>query len=215
MQRLREHMQMYGFNTLSTAELLAYLLSFDPTQREPVSLACSILETYGVKGLRNADCDELCKSIGLSLEQAQDLKVICELTERFAIAEPRHPVRITSSADAANLLRPFMMHLDHEELRVLLLDTKNQVIANLLLYSGTVNSSVVRVAEIFKPAIARNCPHIIVGHNHPSMNPTESVEDREFTQQLVEAGKLLEIEVLDHIIIGNPRYVSLKERMLW
>jgi len=108
-----------------------------------------------------------------------------------------------------------MMHLDHEEMHVLILDTKNQVIEKIRSYKGTVNSSVLRVAEIFRPAIIRNCPGVIVSHNHPSGDPTPSPEDIEVTHQLVSAGRLLDIELLDHIIIGNPRYVSLKERLKW
>jgi DNA repair protein RadC len=106
--------------------------------------------------------------------------------------------------------------LDHEELRVLLLDTKNQVVGNLLLYQGTINSSVLRVAEIFRPAVARKCPNIIVCHNHPSGDPTPSPEDLTVTEQLVQAGKFLDIDVLDHLIIGkDSRFVSLKERLRW
>jgi DNA repair protein RadC len=100
-------------------------------------------------------------------------------------------------------------------MRVLVLDTKNYVLANVLMYRGTINSSVLRVAEIFRPAITRKAANIIVCHNHPSGDMTPSPEDLDVTKQLVEAGKALEIEVLDHIIIGNPRYVSLKERMRW
>ena len=94
-------------------------------------------------------------------------------------------------------------------------DTKHHVVANILLYTGTVASSVLRTAEIFRPAIARNSPSILVAHNHPSGDPCASSEDYEVTRQLVEAGKVLDIEVLDHLVIGNPRYVSLKEKMPW
>src|SRR6266571_4802009 len=108
-----------------------------------------------------------------------------------------------------------MTHLDHEQMRILILDTKNQVIENISRYQGTVNSSVLRAAEIFRPAIIRNCPGVIVCHNHPSGDPTPSPEDIAVTEQLVEAGKVLDIDLLDHLVIGNHRFVSLKERLRW
>ena len=108
-----------------------------------------------------------------------------------------------------------MSFLEQEHLRVMLLNTKNQVLGISQVYIGNVNTSVVRAAEVFRPAIRQNCPSIIVVHNHPSGDPTPSPEDVAVTQQLVEAGKLLDIEMLDHIVIGSGnRFVSLKERGL-
>ncbi len=89
------------------------------------------------------------------------------------------------------------------------------MVANILLYQGSVNSSVVRVAEVYRPAIVRNCPALIAAHFHPSLDPSPSPEDREVTQQLVEAGQLLDIELVDHLILGNPGYVSLRAVMRW
>jgi len=102
-----------------------------------------------------------------------------------------------------------MSHLDHEEFRALVLDTKNRVVANTPLYRGTVNNSVLRASEVFRQAVVRNCPGILVAHNHPSSDPSSSPEDIEVTRQLVEAGKVLDIDLLDHIIVGNPRFTSL------
>ena len=100
-------------------------------------------------------------------------------------------------------------------MRILVLDTKNQVVDNINRYRGTVNSSVLRAAEIFRPAIMCNCPGVIIYHNHPSGDPTPSPEDISVTEQLVEAGRVLDIELVDHLVIGNHRFVSLKERMRW
>src|SRR5438270_2777246 len=102
-----------------------------------------------------------------------------------------------------------------EQMRILILDTKNQVIENIQRYQGTVNSSVLRAAEVYRPAILRNCPGVIICHNHPSGDPTPSPEDIAVTQQLVQAGQQLDIELVDHLIIGNHRFVSLKERLNW
>jgi DNA repair protein RadC len=214
MERLKQQLQMDGARTLSTAELLAYLLFNGARRHDPLVSACKLLNTYGVKRLRNAAIAELC-SDGLSRTQAQRLSAICELAHRFAFVEPGELPSIVSANDAAAILKPLMLHLEHEEFRVLVLDTKHCVVANVLLYTGTVNSSTLRVAEVFRPAIVRNSPNIIVAHNHPSGDPHASPEDCEVTRQLVEAGRVLDIDVLDHLIIGNPRYVSLKERMQW
>src|SRR5436305_10162991 len=111
---------------------------------------------------------------------------------------------------------PEMAHLDHEEMRVMVLDTRNSVVANLLLYQGTVNSSVLRASEIFRPAVTRKCPGIIICHNHPSGDPTPSPEDIAVTEQLVHAGNVLDVDLIDHLVIGqNNRFVSLKEQLRW
>jgi len=214
MKRLKQQLQMYGASMLSTAELLAYLLANGATKSDPLEVACRLLNSYGLKRLRNAEIAELCRD-GLSPAQAQRLNALCELAHRLALVDPDERPCILSADDAAAILRPLMMHLEHEEFRVLVLDTKHRVLANVLLYTGTVASSAIRVAEIFRPAIARNSPNILVAHNHPSGDPGASPEDYEVTRQLVEAGKVLDIEVLDHLVIGNPRYVSLKEKMPW
>ncbi len=100
-------------------------------------------------------------------------------------------------------------------MHILVLDTKNHLIERVKQYKGTVYSSATRISEVFRPAIIRNCPHIIVCHNHPSGDPAPSPEDIEFTRQMIKAADLLEIDLLDHLVIGNPRYVSLKERLHW
>ena len=107
-----------------------------------------------------------------------------------------------------------MSHLQREELRVLLLDTRHRVVHVQTVYVGSTNASLIRVAEVFQEAVTRNCPALVVAHNHPSGDPTPSPEDVQVTRELVEAGRLLDIEVLDHLVIGQGRYVSLKERGL-
>ncbi len=111
---------------------------------------------------------------------------------------------------------PEMAYLDHEEMRVLVLDTKNYVVVNMLLYQGTVNSSVLRAAEIFRLAVTRKCPGVLIAHNHPSGDPTPSPEDIAVTEQLVQASQVLDIEFVDHLVIGkNDRFISLKEKLRW
>ncbi len=210
---VKEHLQMYGASTLSTLELLTYVLGSHARRQEAHTVVENLLATYSLSQLQATDWADLCNTGGLSKAQAQRLNVVCELARRLASAEPDRRIQIKSSADAAALLKPMMMFLDHEEMRVLVLDTRNHVVANVLLYTGTVNSSVLRSAEIFRSAINRNCPSIIVAHNHPSGDPTPSSDDIEVTQQLTAAGRLLDIELLDHLVIGGARFTSLKQHL--
>ena len=121
---------------------------------------------------------------------------------------------INCPQDVFNLLGPEMQGLAQEQLRVLLLNTRNGVMAQRIVYQGNVNSSIVRPAEVFRAAIIDSAPSIIISHNHPSQDPTPSPEDVKITRDLVQGGKLLGIDVLDHIVIGGSRYVSLKEQKL-
>ena len=122
--------------------------------------------------------------------------------------------RIGNADDVAALLRPEMQDLAQEQLRVLLLDTKNHVIAHRVIYQGNVNSSMVRPAEVLRPAIVESATSIIIAHNHPSGDPTASAQDVDISIQLSKAAKLMEIDLLDHVIIGRPGHVSLKEQCL-
>ncbi|UCG83528.1 MAG: hypothetical protein JSW38_01535, partial [Dehalococcoidia bacterium] len=121
---------------------------------------------------------------------------------------------VRSPEDIANLLQAEMAFLEQEELRLVLLNGKNQVLSIPQLYKGSVNTSQVRVSELFRDAVRENCPALVVVHNHPSGDPTPSPDDIQITEQMVNSGKLLDIEVLDHIIIGQQGYISLKERGL-
>jgi DNA repair protein RadC len=121
---------------------------------------------------------------------------------------------VHSPADAAALVQYEMSALEQEELRVLLLDIRNRVLDTVTVYRGSINSSQVRVGELFRTAIRRNAASIIVIHNHPSGDPTPSPDDVAVTRAMTQAGKLLDIEVLDHLVIGRGRFVSLKDRGL-
>ena len=136
-----------------------------------------------------------------------------ELNERL-YARPSERPSISSPADAANILQCFIGALDHEEMWVMNLDTRNRVMSLVALYKGSVNSSQVRVGEIFRQAITDNAPSILVAHNHPSGECTPSPDDVSVTRAIVQAGKLLDIECLDHLVIAGGGYVSLKERGL-
>jgi DNA repair protein RadC len=215
-ERPRERMLHYGPQALSPTELLAIILRTGTARDNVIELAGNLLNKYGgLKGLMRADIGELCAEYGLGEAKATQLKAALEIGRRLGMQQNEEKFQIKSPADAANLLMPDMTYLDHEQMRILVLDTKNQVVENISRYQGTVNSSVLRAAEIFRPAVIRNCPAVIVCHNHPSGDPTPSPEDLQVTSQLVEAGKVLDIELVDHLVIGNHKFVSLKEQLRW
>ena len=147
-----------------------------------------------------------------------NLALLGELAARYEVAfQPERPAEmptINCPQDVHNLLGPEMSALAQEQLRVLLLNTRNHVLGQRVIYQGNVNSSVIRPAEVFRPAVIGSAPSIIISHNHPSKDPTPSPEDVSITRELVQAGKLLGIDLLDHVVIGGDRWVSLKERKL-
>jgi DNA repair protein RadC len=166
----------------------------------------------GLAGLARASPPELMAERGLGLAKTAQLKAALELGRRLLVESPADRPQIRSPADAANLLISEMGLLEQEQLRVILLDTKNRVLEMPTIYVGSLNTSLIRVGELFREAIRANCASLIVVHNHPSGDPTPSPEDVAVTRQIVEAGKLLDVDVLDHLIIGQQRFVSLKER---
>jgi DNA repair protein RadC len=214
-ERPRERLLHYGAEALSTPELMAILLRTGSRGENVLDLATRLLADFGgLGGLSRATLSELSAFKGVGPAKAAQLKAGLEMGRRLLIAAPHERPQITSPADAANLLMLEMSHLEQEHLRVLLLDTKNHVLASPVIYKGNVNTSVIRIAELFREAIRHNSTALIIAHNHPSGDPTPSPEDIRVTRQIVEAGNLVDIEVLDHLIIGQGRYVSLKERGL-
>ena len=214
-ERPRERLERYGAGALQTAELLAIILRTGVQGENVIDVSMRLLRDFGgLAGLMAADLPDLCRAHGLGLAKASQLKAALEIASRLAALGPEQRPRINSPADVAKLLMLEMAYLAQEQLRVLCLDTKNHVVAQQTVYQGTVNSSAVRVAEVFRPAISRTCPSVIVVHNHPSGDPTPSPEDVRTTEQLRKAGELLDIELLDHIVIGRNAHVSLKERGL-
>jgi DNA repair protein RadC len=215
-ERPRERLRHFGSQALSTAELLAIVLRTGTRGDNALEMANKLLTKYGgLSGLVRADFAELCAEHGLGEAKTAQIKAALEIGRRLGLLQPDARYKIRTPLDAANLVMLDMAHLDTEQMLILLLDTKSQLIEKVSRYQGTVNSSVMRVAEIFRPAIIRNCPGFVLCHNHPSGDPTPSPDDIEATKQLVAAGRLLEIELVDHIIIGNQRFVSLKEHMQW
>jgi len=209
--RIRE----VGASALSDAELLSILLRNGTPGMSAMQLAQKVLiEHGGWRGLQRVDIETLCQSYGIGDTKASVLKASLELARRLLLAEQIQRMQIKSPTDAAQLLMLEMSHLDQEHMRTVLLDTKNRVQAITTVYVGSLNASMVRVGELFKDAVRRNSAAIIIVHNHPSGDPTPSPEDVLVTREIVSAGKLLDIDVLDHLVIGEGRWVSMRERGL-
>jgi len=214
-ERPRERLEHYGPSALSSAELLAIILRVGTKDENVIRLAQRLLTTYGgLVGLAQAPFSEMMEIKGLGEAKITQLKAAFELGRRLLVAAPHERPLVKSPADAANLLMMEMGLLEQEHLRTVLLDSKNQVLKVHTVYIGSLNTAVVRVGELFREAIRLNCAALIVAHNHPSGDPTPSSEDVYVTRQIVEAGKLLNIDVLDHLVICQARWVSLKERGL-
>jgi DNA repair protein RadC len=217
-ERPRERLMHYGASALHTRELLAILLRTGVQGCSVLELSDRLLNEFGgLRGLSQASVAEITRTMhGLGPAKAAQVLAALELGQRAATLKPEERPQVKSPGDAANLLMNDMAYFQQEHLRVLLLDTKNYVLNNWRqsLYKGSLNSSVVRVAEVFREAIRSNAAAIIVAHNHPSGDPTPSPEDIRVTRDIRQAGQLLDIELLDHLVIGAQRYVSMKERGL-
>lgn len=198
-----------GASALSTTELLAILLGNPHQLQDAASLLAAFDDLVGVARAPSA---ELQQQPGVGATTAARIKAAFELGRRLIVERPKSLPQVRSPADAANLVMPEMNLLEQEHLRTILLDTKNHVLGIPTIYIGSVNTTMIRISELFREAIRRQCPSIIIVHNHPSGSPDPSPEDVTVTRQAVEAGKLLDIEVMDHIILGFNRFVSLKER---
>jgi DNA repair protein RadC len=214
-ERPRERLGRVGEGALSTAELLAIILRVGVGGESALDLARRLLATYdGLPGLARASFAELRAERGLGNAKTAQLKAALELGRRMLLATPEDRFVVRSPSDVAQLLMAEMAHLEQEHFRVLYLDTRNRLLGSQTVYVGSLNASHIRVAEVFRDAVKRNCAAIIVTHNHPSGDPSPSPEDVEVTRQLVAAGNLLSIELLDHLVIGQQRFVSLRERGL-
>ena len=214
-ERPRERLVALGPQALSKAELIAILLRVGVHGENAVQVGERLLKCFGgLAGLHRASLEELTNQHGIGAAKAAQIKAAIELGRRLAVEAPEERPVINSPEDAAALVRYEMAAFEDEHLRVLLLDTRNHVIDIVEVYHASVNTSQVRVGEVFKAAIRRNATAVIIVHNHPSGDPTPSPDDLAVTRACVEAGKLLDIEVLDHLVIGQGRYVSMKERGL-
>jgi DNA repair protein RadC len=209
-ERPRERLRDAGADKLSNVELLAVLLRTGTMNDSALSLAEKLLARFGgITGVAHATIHELCEVDGIGEAKAAQLKAALELGSRAARDGKGALPVVRSADDIAALVLDQMSLLEQEEVRVFVLDARNRIVAEEMAYKGSVHTAHVRLAEIFSGAVRRKASAIVVVHNHPSGDPTPSAADIQLTKQLVEASRLLEIDVLDHIVIGGGRYASL------
>lgn len=212
-QRPRERLIREGARVLSDPELLAILLRTGSSDKSAVELATEVLSRFsGLKNLVQAGVEELSEIKGMGPAKASQLKAALEIGRRLASVSESDRPTIRGPQDAAALVMEEMRHLDREHFCALLLNTKHQVLAKETISVGTLNSSVVHPRELFKTAVKRSAQAVILVHNHPSGDPAPSREDREITRRLQDAGSILGIEVLDHIVIGDNKFVSFRDK---
>ena len=215
-ERPRERLRARGPGALSNAELIAILLRTGCNGTSAVHLAENLLARLkGLPGLRRASFGEIAAERAIGEAKAAQILAALELGKRIMAADPDRRM-ISGPADVFSLLFGEMALLEQEEVRVVLLNARNELIATRLVYQGNVNSVVVRTGDIFREAIREASPTIVVVHNHPSGDPSPSADDAKLTRDVVQAGKMLGIEVLDHVVLGRhvPHYVSMKDRRL-
>ncbi len=213
-ERPRERFLNKGPSSLSTAELLAIMLRTGnaSTGESALNLANRLLglNEGGLRYLASSKVEELSQIKGIGQAKAIQVLAALELGKRLAVAQSDVKV-IGSPRDVSNLLMEQMRFLDREFFQIVLLNTKNHVLGVELIAIGSLNSAIVHPREIFKVPIQRSAAAIVLVHNHPSGDPAPSPEDINVTKRLVEVGEVVGIQVLDHVIIGDNQYVSLRE----
>lgn len=201
-----------GPSVLSVAELLQVFLD---SRSDPLLPLRLLNRWHTLSELAHASAADLMSVEGMSRLRLARLRAALELGRRMLTEPLQERPLVRAPSDVADLLFPEMAGLEHEQMRVVLLNTKNRILGIPLVYQGSLHTTVIRVAELFRDAVRQNAAAIIVAHNHPSGDPTPSPEDVAVTREIVQSGKLLDIDVLDHLVIGAPAcFVSLKERGL-
>lgn len=212
-ERPRERLFRYGVDSLSNAELLAIVLGCGSKKENIISLSSRIIkDNGGLNGIFNSTIEDFMNIHGIGKAKACKLLAIIELSKRFKSYRDGDSYKICQPKDAAMLVMEEMRGLKQEHLKVIMLNTKNIIISVKDVSIGSLNSSIVHPREVFCDAIKKNSASIIVCHNHPSGDPTPSKEDINITHRLQECGNLLGINLVDHLIIGNGKYISLKEK---
>ena len=211
--RPQERLLREGSGVLSDSELLAVLIRTGSGNNNAISLSEQLLARVGgLCRLMHATIEEISCIKGIGPVKAAQIKAALELGKRVATRPADKKVKIRSPQDVSDLLMEEMRHLDREHFKALSLDTKNRVICVETVSIGSLNSSIVHPRELFKNPLKRSSAALILVHNHPSGDPTPSSEDIEVTRRLCEVGKILGIEILDHVIIGEKSIVSLREK---
>ncbi len=215
-ERPREKLYIHGPEALSNEELLAIIIRTGNKTDSAIDLARKILsrDNRGLVHLRDTTIQELMETKGVGECKAAQILAAIEIGKRINYRDALSKIKITEPSTIANLYMDEMRYLQKEHFKIILLDTKNQIIVTEEISVGTLNASIVHPRDVFRAAIKRNSNSMILIHNHPSGDPTPSNEDINITNRLIDAGNLIGIKVLDHIIIGDNRYISFKEKNL-
>jgi DNA repair protein RadC len=212
-ERPRERLALRGAAGLTTAELLALVWGSGVRGRSAVELATGVLtQLGGISGVASASATELQAVGGVGPARAAQVEAAFELGRRLLADWPTDRWQIRSPRDVADRLVLQMGRLEREELRAVLLNARNVVLRVATVYQGNVSSSLVRIGELFRDAVRWNATGVILVHNHPSGDPTPSPDDLHLTAEALAAGRLLDIEVLDHLVVGHDAWTSLRDR---
>ncbi len=211
-ERPREKLKKRGIQSLSDAELLAILFQTGTKEKSVLEMSMDLLKKYGsLENLENQSMQELAKEYGIGEIKAMKLVTTFEIGKRIRSILHQSSVRIHHAEDVYHAFHELVRNLTQEHFITVFLNTKNEIISYKTIFIGSANRSIVHPRDIFKEAIRSSAVKILVIHNHPSGDVTPSEEDRQFTLRLIEAGKLLQIPLLDHIIIGKNTYYSFLE----
>ncbi|MCX5720697.1 MAG: DNA repair protein RadC [Nitrospirae bacterium] len=213
MERPRERLLAQGSQALTDAQLLAILLRVGRRRCSAVQVGMDILDRLGgLAGLAQCGIEELCAVPGVGTAKAAQLKAALELGKRALAGPLTKGTKITSSRELFTHYHPALRDLRHEIFKVVLLDAKHAILRDATVSSGSLTLSIVHPREVFTLAVKESAAAVIFLHNHPSGDPTPSQEDRVLTARLVSAGQLLGIQVLDHLVVGDGRYVSFADQ---
>jgi DNA repair protein RadC len=210
-ERPRERLKKNGASALSDSELLAIILRTGSRQENVINLCQRILSKYNLKQLSQTNLSELMEINGIKEGKAAQIAACFEIARRLETFNDEEKPKINSPEDVYRRIYPGMREQKKEMFIELCLDTKNQIIKEETISIGSLNANIVHPREVFKTALASSAAHIIVAHNHPSGDPSPSREDIEITKKLAETGKIIGIDILDHVIIGDGRHFSMKE----
>jgi len=212
-ERPRERLYFNGADALADAELLALQLGSGRRGKTAVEVAREMLAAYGsLSGVAGREVSELAKLPGVGPAKAARLASAFELTRRLRARTPGARITLASPDAVYTAFGPLMEYLPREVFRVALLDAQNGLLRDVVISEGTLSACLVHAREVFKPAILESAASIILIHNHPSGDPNPSREDVRLTRQLVEAARLMELPIHDHVVIGHGRYASMAEK---
>lgn len=200
-----------GADHLSVPELMSIVIGTGVSEDRAQYISCSICEYFDLNNIGSASIAELSKLPGMTIKKAGVISATFELSRRHACASKGHRDRVSSPIKVFELLHPIFRDLKTEQFIALFLDTKNHIIKQLTISTGSINANIVHPREVFRPAIIESAAAIIVAHNHPTGDPAPSQNDIDITRKLMETGKIVGIELYDHVIIGDNKYLSLKE----